>query len=318
MLVKLATRKLNCEYFIGDFLDYYINAGVDEIFIFDSDSEDNTKEIVDNYQKNNENINLAMISTQLRHVSEEAERDSCNVLFKFALNDFSENNEETWWIFADIDEFIRSSSHLDFKSWLKQQTSDMIRSIFIDWYLNPKLIKTMLKPIEILQLALDNKIKGKISELWGDPFCKDNLIKLNFENFEKYQNLKAGGGFHRWILNNQLILPSNKEFLIVDHLQGVPIDIIQRKVNGNFDLLKNIKDEWLKTHFQNVERIFDNYSTFYETSELKYKSELDRIIEEISNYNNDTSYFNNVIMKEYLKSAEGSKPSKHGYDGFDS
>ncbi len=37
----------------------------------------------------------------------------------------------------------------------------------------------------------------------------------------------------------------------------------------------------------------------------------------ISNYNNDKSYFNNVIMEEYIDNPDGSRPSKPGINGFD-
>ena len=35
----------------------------------------------------------------------------------------------------------------------------------------------------------------QLPDLWGDPFFKDNVIRLNSRNIEQYEILKAGGGF---------------------------------------------------------------------------------------------------------------------------
>ncbi len=317
MKLKIAARTFNCEYFIANFLEYYLNVDIDKIYIFDSDSDDKTKNIIKKYQNDNNNIHLVLSSKELRHFNEVKERRSCNLLFEFALNDFKEKNAETWWLFLDIDEFIQPPEHMGLKTWLEQRKADMIRTIFIDWYLPPELANTPVKAREMIQLAKDGKIKGKIAELWGDPFFKDNIIRFNDRTIEKYKKLKAGGGFHRWNLKNQLYLPPNKEFLVTNHLQGIPKKIMQKKLEGNLKLLVNTSDEWLKVHFQKVKGIFDNYDTFYDTAVLKTIMELNEIIKTISNYKNEDSYFNNVIMKEYLENLDGSKPSDHGIDGFD-
>lgn len=317
MKLKIATRTLNCEYFIEFFLDYYIKGGADEIFIFDSDSNDRTKEIIRNCQKKNCKIHFIVSSKDLRHINEKAEQNSCNTLLKFALNDFLAENNEIWWAFIDIDEFIHHPKNLNLKSWLKQRNRDTLRTVFFDLYLPPELIKNQIKAKDMIQLAKRGGIKGIIPDLWGDPFFKDNVLRLNKQNIKKFETLKAGGGFHRWTLNKKLYLPSNKEFLVVYHLQGIPINIIQEKIRGNLKLLASVKDEWIKVHFQKVSEIFDNYNTFYDQCGLKSITELNEITKNISNYNNDKSYFNNVIMREYIENSDGSRPSKHGYNGFD-
>ena len=317
MKLKIATRTFNCEYFIECFLDFYIRIGVDEIFIFDSDSNDNTKELIIQHQKKNSNIHLIISSKDLRHTNEKAEQNSCNTLLKFALNDFLEEKKEVWWAFLDIDEFIQCPKNTKIRDWLQQRNRDTLRTVFINWYLPPELIKTQIKAIDMIQLAKNGDLKGRISDLWGDPFFKDNVIRLNNQNIKKYKKLKAVGGFHRWNLKNKLYLPSNKDFLVVYHLQGIPINIIQGKIRGNLKLLANVKDEWIKVHFQKAKELFENYNTFFAQSELKTITELNEIMKNISNYNNDESYFNNVIMKEYFEKSDGSRPSKHGFDGFD-
>ncbi len=243
MKLKIATRTLNSEYFIEFFLDYYIKGGADEIFIFDSDSTDRTKEIIRNYQNKNSKIHLVVSSKDLRHSNEKAEQKSCNILLKFALNNFLVENNEIWWVFLDIDEFIQIPKNLHLKTWLKQTNSDAIRTVFIDLYLPPELIKTQIKAKNMIQLANNGGIKGKIPDLRGDPFFKDNVLRLNNQNIKKFETLRAGGRFHRWTLNIKVYLPSNKEFLVVYHLQGIPINIIQEKIRGNLNLLASVEDE---------------------------------------------------------------------------
>ena len=56
MRLKIAARIFNDEYFIEDFLKYYLNLGVDEIHIFDGKSTDNTIKIINCFKEINKSV----------------------------------------------------------------------------------------------------------------------------------------------------------------------------------------------------------------------------------------------------------------------
>ncbi len=299
MKLKLATRVLNEEYFINTFLEYYLSLGVDEIHIFDCSSYDNTLNIIKAWQSKHKDIILALSDKRFRHTSYIDASNFCNYILEYAINNQIQSDEDSWWIFPDIDEFIRSPNDKNLKKFLKECHNDLIRTVFIDWQLPPNLINQNLELNDILRNVRLGSYKGYIQELYGDPFYKDFIINFTPHNIKTYEKLKTVAGFHRFILKNQIFLPPN-EFLIVDHLRTVPFHISKKRINKRLKLLQDEQDDWLLEHFLQLKKRFEDYESFYKNSKLYAFEELEEILKKIQEYDNQESYFNNVIVKENI------------------
>lgn len=299
MKLKLATRVLNEEYFINTFLEYYVNLGVDEIHIFDCSSYDNTLNIISAWQSKHKGIILALSDKRFRHTSYINASNFCNYILEYAINNQIQSDEDSWWIFADIDEFIRAPNDKNLKKFLKECHNDLIRTVFIDWQPPPDLINQNLELNDILRNVRLGSYKGYIQELYGDPFYKDYIINFTPHNIKTYEKIKTIAGFHRFILKNQIFLPPN-EFLIVDHLRTVPFHISKKRINKRLKLLQDEQDDWLLEHFLQLKNRFEDYERFYKNSKLYAFEDLKEILKKIQEYDNQESYFNNVIVKENI------------------
>ena len=316
MRLKIATRIFNEEYFIEAFLRYYLDLGADEICIFDGYSTDNSLEIIEQMQNQSQffksNIKIICSDKKCRHKGYLQQTKFCNLILRYAIKDFLKTQEEVIWIFPDIDEFIRKPESGDIIEYLNKSLSDIIRTVFIEWYFPLKLKKIDVKPIQMLEDIKIGKLRGKIMDLWGDPYHKDYIIRLNCQNITNFKNIYTVSGFHRLILNEQILIPPNKEFLIVDHLRGAPINIFSQRVEKNLKLLKNTRDEWSYQHFSQLKERINDYDNFYNKS-LKTSEEIEFQLKKIKGFVNSKSYFNNVIMRDNLNNLGVSKPSMHDY-----
>ena len=316
MRFKIATRIFNEEHFIEAFLRYYLNLGANEICIFDGYSTDNSLKIIEQMQNQSHffksNIKIVCSDKKYRHIGYLQQTQFCNLILRYAIKDFLKTQEDVIWIFPDVDEFIRKPESGDIMEYLSKSLSDIIRTVFIEWYFPPKLKKIDIKPIKILENIKTGKLRGKIMELWGDPFHKDYIIRLNSQNIIDFKNLYTVSGFHRLILNEQILIPPNRDFLIVDHLRGVPINIFSQRVEKNLKLLKNKRDEWSYHHFFQLKERLNDYDNFYNKS-LKTSEEIEFQLKKINEFDNRKSYFNNVIIRDNLNELGVSKPSMHDY-----
>lgn len=314
MKLKIATRIFNEEFFIDDFLKFYLNGGVDEIHFFDGESTDKTINLIRNFKNKSKSLNNKVIlvcsNKKFRHRSYLKQTLFCNLMLHYAIRNFIKEKKEVIWIFPDVDEFIRIPEDRNIKEFLIQNLSDFYRTIFIEWYLSPKLINYEIKPLEFLMKINTDKTKGKIMDLWGDPYYKDYIIHLTSQNIKKLKALNTVSGFHRLIIDKQLVIPSNRNYLIIDHLRGIPIQIFNNRIEKCLNLLENNKDEWSYQHFSQIKRIFENYEAFY-SKDLNSYVNINTELEKIEQFDNNKSYFNNVIMQDNLHKLGISKPSMH-------
>jgi len=313
--LKIATRIFNEEYFIEDFLRYYIELGIEEIHVFDCKSTDKTIQILKRVRNNStdfkDKIIIAGSNKNFRHTNYLNQTIFCNYILNYAINNFLREKEEIVWMFPDVDEFIRKPDIYELKEYFYNNPSEIFRTVFIEWYLPPNALKLYINPKKILYKITPGKIKGRIMDLWGDPYYKDYIFHLTSQNFDKFRTLKTVSGFHRFISNKQVLIPSNKNFLIVDHLRGVPIDITRQRIEKCLELLSGNEDEWSFRHFSGLKTQINDYENFYREY-LKSKDEIYNQMKEISTFNNKTSYFNKVIMQDNVIDLGISKPSMHG------
>ncbi|TFF90475.1 MAG: glycosyltransferase [Promethearchaeota archaeon] len=307
--LKIGTRIFNEEYLIHDFINHYLKLGADEIHFYDSSSTDKTLEIIKEISRNNERIIIVESDSNLKHTSYYVQTQICNKILKHAISNCSEEKESVTWIFPDVDEFLKVDNEYDFKTLISTSSEDILRTIFLEWYLPPRLSKTMVNPEMMLDLIESQELKGRILDLWGDPFYKDYIIRLNQRNIKKFAKIQTVAGFHRFILNKRLLIPPNHNYIVVNHLRGVPFKIMKQRTEKNIKILDD-KDEWSYEHFSVIKNYLKNYASFYKNNLLTHK-EIQKKLSLILPYDNDNSYFNNVIMKDNLQKLGYSKPSMH-------
>lgn len=97
------------EFFIGEFCNYYLNQGVDKIYIIDDDSVN--KSIYENLT--NENITIIYESNIIKN-------NYANILYKKIKHNF------LWMIYCDVDEFITT------KKFINHTIRDELEIIFKD------------------------------------------------------------------------------------------------------------------------------------------------------------------------------------------
>jgi hypothetical protein len=306
MKIKIAVRVYNEEYFIGHFLNYYLNLGVDEIHIFDCESNDSTIEDIEAIQNRHNEIILVESNKKFRHFNHWNQTRFCNHMLKYAIQKYLEDYSYSWWLFLDVDEFIRIKKS-NLKNFFKKLSGYLLRSIFLEWYWPPEMEHAHFNFNKILNLVHNGNLKGKILNLWGDPFYKDQIISINENNLNLVRKLKTTSRFHRWILNQNIIYPQNRNIILVDHLRGIPISVAKSRINQNLELMKNEKDDWGYIHFKQLKRNFEKYQEFYEN--LDKIEIINEVLRKVEKYDNSESIYNNTILKDEIEDLGCSKPS---------
>jgi hypothetical protein len=298
MKIKVAARVLNEMYFLNTFIEYYLDLGVDEIHFFDSKSTDKTVETIKARQKKNPAVKLILSHKKLRRTSYSREVDVCNRILQHAIKDYKKKKEETWWILADIDEFLVPPAE-GLRNFLNTSPLNIIRSVFLEWYLPIEWAEKKISARETLDKIRAGEAKGRLTELWGDPFYKDYILRLSPETTAKFAHLRITSGNHRFLLNGETVIPQNTPFFIIDHLRGVSIDVATARTDQALLLLeeqqKKMHDNWEYEHFKKQREDITNYRDFYRDS-LNTKEELEALLEDVGNYDNSLSLYNKMIF----------------------
>ncbi len=308
--IKLAIRTLNEEYLLEELIRHYQQLGINHIYIFDCGSEDHTLDIINRWETDTELVQLVVSDSQYRHSSYQQQATFCNFILKWMIKEYDYTDQV--WLFPDADEFVSIPSFQAFSNIIRQEsTNPMFRTVFLDWYLPPSLFVQPLSPNQLLHFIQTEKMRGRISDLWGDPFYKDYVLYLTEQSFPFIQKLRTVAGFHRFIVDNKLYLPPNTPFLIMNHLRILPQVVFQERIVQRIKLVEKSRDDWSFVHFTRLKELIENYQINYTQLTLYSLSELEAQLQQLSNYNNSLSYYNTVIMAENIQSSAGSKPSMH-------
>ncbi len=311
MKVKIGTRVLDESYFIETFMEHYLDMGVDEIHVFDSGSQDGTVEVVRGYEARGEPVRLVSVGPDLRHISRAREALLCNHIIKYAVKDYERREEPCWWIFPDLDEFVRPPEPA-LCEFLETCDVEVLRGVLIDWYLPPSLAAEDLPSRQVLRLVQNGQLKGRVSDLWGDPFYKDYVVRLDERTMPRFRGLQTVSGFHRLVLDGEIFLPSNDCHIVVDHLRGIPRHKALQRIDSRLRALDGEWDDWSLEHFLLIRSQFEDYTGFLAKASLQSPEELESTLGSVSRYDNGQSFFNRVIMRENIHEPDGSRPSMHG------
>jgi hypothetical protein len=303
---------LNEEYLLETFFRHYQALGADKIYVFDCWSTDGTLDIVKRWESESNLVQLVLSDPKYRHSSYQQQATFCNFILEWAVKNSYHHSEDTWWIFPDADEFIVQDSQQSFTQFLEKNAQfPVLRTIFFDWYLSPDHFHRKLSPEQILELIYERKLKGMISDLWGDPFYKDYILHVSEETYPLVSKFRAIAGFHRFIHTNKVYLPSNEPNILVNHLRILPQMIFQHRIHERLQLLAGSPDDWSFVHFNRLKSLVNNYDPEFYHLELHSLTDLIEEASCLGSYDNSHSYYDNVIMQENIRSPSGSRPSLH-------
>jgi len=298
MKINIVTKVLNEMYFLDTFIRYYLDLGVDEIHFFDSQSTDKTLETIKNWHKKHPGVQLIRSSKKLLHTSYSKETEVCNLVLRHTMKDYKKRKEETWWIFADIDEFLRHPAG-GLRDFLQTTPYDMIRCVFLEWYLPMEIAEERISARKTLDNIYEGKARGRLLDLWGDPFYKDFVLRLSPRTIKDFARFRTIAGNHRYLFNRETVVPRNTPFLIVDHLRGVFIDVTFSRIDQGLHLLeeaqRKLTDNMTYEHFREKKKEILDYENFYRTA-LKTKEEVEALLEDVGSYDNSKSLYNKMIF----------------------
>ncbi len=298
MKINIVTKVLNEMYFLDTFIRYYLDLGVDEIHFFDSQSTDKTVETIKAWHKKNPAVQLIRSSKKLLHTSYSKETGVCNLVFRHTITHYRKKKEETWWIFADIDEFLRPPAG-GLRDFLQTTPYNMIRCVFLEWYLPMEIAEERISARQTLEKINEGKARGRLINLWGDPFYKDFVLRLSPQTIGEFSQFRTIAGNHRYLLNGETVIPQNIPFLIVDHLRGVFIDVTYSRIDQGLLLLeetqRKMTDNMTYEHFREKKKEILDYENFYRTA-LKTKEEVEALLQDVGSYDNIKSLYNKMIF----------------------
>ena len=297
MKIKIITRVLNEKYFLDTYIRYYLDMGVDEIHFFDSQSTDGTLESIKAWEKKDKRIQLIKSSKKFRHTSVSKQTEVCNMVLQQTVKDYKKEKEETWWMLLDIDEYVQPPQE-GLRQFFEKADRNIIRCVFFEWYLPREVAEKNISAAEALEQIRAGNARGRLTDLWGDPFYKDYVLRLAPDTIKDVSRFRIISGNHRFLLDKETVVPDNTPFLVIDHLRGVAMSVNQNRINRGLLLMeeqqKKMQDNWTYEHFKKMKTEVSDYSELYQKV-LKSKPELDAILETVPQYDNSQSKYNKII-----------------------
>ena len=234
-------------------------------------------------------FNVSIVpNLEYKHTGNFYEGINCKKIYQYALELASNyiGEEEVLLYFPDDDEFIEFE--------YSKVKLGINRTVFFEWFLEPNLRNDnsiMVK--DFVDKAKKGECKGRLQNLWNNPFFKDNLILLSVYNFSDFQRYFITTGFHRVInkADSSVVLQDDFSYFSVNHLKGASKSEIQKRVKMKLDLIGNNKNDidYINCNKQ-FERLYEDDSYFSWYNQLSNRDELVRDFNELlDSYNKDKS-----------------------------
>jgi hypothetical protein len=300
----VATAMYHFDYYHSFFIDYYVNAGATKVLIFCAPEDEKVilKSIGEN--DNNKYVVVLPIIT-LPYSNDPNEKINFNTIYKSSIsyvkNEITKGDEVVL-AFPDEDEFIMGIDHLH------TFIHPVNRCVCFEWYLPPIEKFDNLDARAFFQLAVQKKLKGMLFTLWGDPFYKDYIIVLNEDTYEVLANAEVLAGYHRIVHDKKPLIYTTEGFHIVYHLKGMPFKIMKVKMSERVNMITDT-DDWVAHHYtRQYNSLALGYNTFYKT--LTSYEEINELLKaQIDTYTLEESFYEQTIVKQFIHSPGGSKPS---------
>lgn len=302
----VSTRFYSFNWYQEAFINYYLNLGATQIRIYCRNED--FPEVAQCLDLPNVSGRIAIQKADMPPIgSYHAELQSSKYVYQDTLNSVSDALFKSQFVnvaFIDHDEFLRID-----ESFLNSPEPAISRAAFFEWYLPPNLQKIPIKCDQMLNLAREGMLNGKLLSLWGDPNYKDNFVKISQTNLHEFYATAPLGGFHRLVKGNNIIRPEGTSPIIVDHLKGIPLGPLVQMLQLRASFAKGIEDDWTARHLNSeLEGILNSYSKMYQS--LRGSAEMEKELENlISSSIGSESFFDNVIAYQNIHCPGYSRPS---------
>ena len=269
-----------------EFIEYYLNLGVDHIFIYDdnNDNSEKIKDILDIKYYNNvsifENKKLNIVNQSL------------------AFTECYKNNYDKfdWFLMLDMDEYLYIVNNT-LKGYLSNRRFNKCDFIKINWvistdnghiYYEPKSLFQRFKPPYIKSEYVKSIIRGNISDLkyWvHSPYIspKKNITCNNIGKRIYYKNI-----------NFELIRPINIKLAYIIHFSDKSSEELVKKIKRGY---KNWFKEKISTFLNNKLKNFFRYNKITPEKISYIEKELNMNLTEYKIINNKTNKFNYFYNK---------------------
>ena len=258
----LATRMYDFNYFHSLFFEHYANQKFDIVLVFCKNEHiDIIKTAVNAFPV----VLMELPEHKIPYTYNE-EKSICNFIYQQTLH-YYENNylkEEATILFADDDEYYIG---LDAKTIIS-------RVVFSEWYLDSSY-NDSFRASDFYNLIQSGYCKGKLLNIWNDPYYKEAIIKVSENNLQFFRECVYSNAFHRITHKNNLI-DIGKETLFAQHLKGIPLTLAKERIQKSKKAIKN-DDDWCSNHYIiEFKNYFTDYDKFYQN--LLIKEELEKAV----------------------------------------
>lgn len=193
--------------YILEYINYYKNFGVDKIFLYDNNEQNNEKfeEIIFDY------INSGFVELINYRGKKEVQLEALNDCYK------KNNKKYNWLIFYDIDEFLYLKNHNNIKNFLKEPKFNKCQIIQLNWvihtdnnslyYQNKSIIERFPEIGKSLNNSIDIKsiIRGNIN------------IKITSTHYLSPKLIACDGFGNKKELNKYFSQKRDKQFYFINH-----------------------------------------------------------------------------------------------------
>ena len=180
--------------YIKEYVDYYLNYGVNKIFIYDNNNRDGERfdKVLSEYINNN-TVKIVNIRGK-KQVQVDA----------FNHCSWTNYQKYNWMLLFDVDEFIFLKNYSDIKDYLKEKKFNQCKAIFLNelvhtdnnqiYYQNKSVIERFPEiNINRTLIMLKSLVKGKIERT---RIINNHVIRLNWEGCDGNGNKIKFDGIH--------------------------------------------------------------------------------------------------------------------------
>jgi glycosyltransferase involved in cell wall biosynthesis len=205
--------------YMPEFIDHYINQGVDHFYIVSNNSTDNIESLLDNPNY----IDLITLIIDNRDMGI-LTNDSSAIGHKNLLNEHFYPlviKQTKWAIFIDADEFMFGKNGYTIKSYLSE-IEDNIGCIYVIW--------------NIINPSIDTN--GVILNTFS---TKQNVKRINHDLLHTLScNIKTANDFGKSIVRTSMLSEQNKLWIHKIYSNGITINNYNMVITTNYDNCNNI------------------------------------------------------------------------------
>ena len=224
--VSICTLGKNENRYIREFIEYYKNYGIDQIFLYDNNDENGEKfeEVIKDFIDNGF---VKILNFRGK------KREQLNILNHCYLNNYEKFD---WLIFYDIDEYINLHNYTNIKDFLNEKKFEKCQAIYLNWVIHTdnNLIhyqnKTLHERFPILESNARNNNKKNYIPV--KSIIKGGIPNMTMNCLHKLNSrLKSCNGFG---VKPKLLLYSMEPdftYYFIDHFYFKSLEEFTEKLN---------------------------------------------------------------------------------------